>query len=55
MKSNVCGAECVSVVHVLWECSAYSTYRDKFREELKELLRDRYRDFDQLSNIDKIS
>ena len=44
--------ECDSVVHVLWECSAFSICQDNFREELKELLGDRYKDFDQLSNTD---
>ena len=23
-ESNVCGAECETVVYVLWECSAYA-------------------------------
>ena len=31
------GAECESVVHVLWECSSYSTCRDNFQEALKQL------------------
>ena len=31
-------AECESVVHVLWECSSYSTCRDNFQEALKQLL-----------------
>ena len=35
---NLCGAECESVVHVLWECSSYSTCRDNFQEALKQLL-----------------
>ena len=26
-KCTLCGAECESVVHVLWECSAYSSSR----------------------------
>ena len=29
-----CGAECESVVHVLWECSTYSTCKDNFQEVL---------------------
>ena len=28
---TLCGAECESVVHVLWECSSYSTCRDNFQ------------------------
>ena len=27
-----------SVVHVLWECSSYSTCRNNFQEALKQLL-----------------
>ena len=34
----LCGAECESVVHVLWECSAYSNIRATFVEKLRELL-----------------
>ena len=26
-ECTLCGAECESVVHVLWECSAYSSSR----------------------------
>ena len=35
-----CGAECESVVHVLWECSACSSIRVTFVEKLRELLGD---------------
>ena len=35
------GAECESIVHVLWECSAYSNIRGIFVEKVKELLRNR--------------
>ena len=43
----LCGAECESVVHVLWECSAYSSSssRASFLLRLEELLGDRYADF----------
>ena len=27
IECNLCGAECESVVHVLWECSAYGSCR----------------------------
>ena len=40
----LCGAECESVVHVLWECSAYSSSRASFLLKLEELLGDRYAD-----------
>ena len=33
----LCGAECKSVVHVLWECSTYSNCRDNFQEALKQV------------------
>ena len=35
-----CGAECESVVHVLWECTAYSSSRASCTEKLQELLGD---------------
>ena len=46
-----CGAECESVVHVLWECSAYSNIRGIFVEKFQELLGNRYADFDKLNSI----
>ena len=51
----MCGAECESVVHVLWECTAYSSSRASFTEKLQELLGDSYADFDLLSNVEKTS
>ncbi len=36
--SYVCGDECESVVHVLWECPAYDTIRSTFMEDLDKLL-----------------
>ena len=38
VECTLCGAECKSVVHVLWECSSYSACRDNFQEALKQLL-----------------
>ena len=35
-QSVLCGAECESVVDVLWECSAYSNVRVIFVEKLRE-------------------
>ena len=32
VECTLCGAECESVVHVLWECSSYSTCRISFRK-----------------------
>ena len=37
-ECTLCGAECESVVHVLWECTAYSSSRASFAEKLQELL-----------------
>ena len=53
---TLCGAVCESVVHVLWECTAYySSSRASFTEKLQELLGDSYADFDLLSNVEKMS
>ena len=55
MYCNLCGVECESVVHVLWECSAYSSSRASFMVKLQELLGDRYADFEPLNSIEKTS
>ena len=55
LECTLCGAECESVVHVLWECTAYSSSRASFREKLQELLGDSYTNFDLLSNVEKTS
>ena len=55
LERTLCGAECESVVHVLWECTAYSSSRASFMEKLQELLGDSYADFDLLSNVEKTS
>ena len=55
MECTLCGAECESVVHVLWECTAYSSSRASFTEKLQELLGDSYANFDLLSNVEKTS
>ena len=34
LECTLCGAECESVVHVLWECTAYSSSRASFTEKL---------------------
>ena len=47
----LCGAECESVVNVLWECSAYSNNRGTFVEKLWELLGNGYAEFDKLNSI----
>ena len=52
VECTLCGAEGVSVVHVLWECLAY---RLTFLEKLQELLGDKYIDFDSLNDLEKTS
>ena len=55
LECTLCGAECESVVHVLWECTAYRSSRASFTEKLQELLGDSYANFDLLSNVEKTS
>ena len=55
MECTLCGAECESIVHVLWECSAYSSSRASFLLKLEELLGDRYADFEALNSVEKTS
>ena len=50
LECTLCGAECESVVHVLWKCSAYSSSRASFLLKLEELLGDRYADFEVLNS-----
>ena len=44
VESSICGAECESVVHVLWECPAYtyicSSCKEAFKAKVKELIGD---------------
>ena len=54
-KCTLCGAECENVVHVLWECSTYSSSRASFMVMLEELLGDRYADFEALNSVEKTS
>ena len=55
LECTLCGAECESVVHVLWECSAYSSRRASFLLKLEELLGDSYADFEVLNSVEKTS
>ena len=47
----LCGAECESVVHVLWECLVYSNIRGIFVEKLQDILGHQYAD--SLNSIEK--
>ena len=42
-------------MHVLWECSAYSSSRASFLLKFEELLGDRYADFEALNSVEKTS
>ena len=44
MGQNVC------VIHVLWECPAYSSCKEAFKAKVKELIGD---SIEQLSDIDE--
>ena len=46
VECTLCGAECESVVHVLWECSSYST---------GQLLGASYAEFEMLSTVENTS
>ena len=43
------------MVHVLWECSRYSTCRDNFQKALKQLLGARYAEVETFSAVEKTS
>ena len=55
MVCTLCGAECESVVHVLWEYSTYNNCRDNSQEVLKQLLGARYAEFKRPSTVEKTS
>ena len=55
VECTLCGAECKSVVNVLWECPAYSNYRLTYVKKLQELLGDKYIDLDSLNYLEKTS
>ena len=50
-ECGLCGDECESVVHVLWECPAYKDSREEFRPTLGEA----FKDFEALDNIERAS
>ena len=51
----LCGNECESVSHVLWECSAYSNSRADFLLKLQEKLGNGFERFDALDSVGKSS
>ena len=51
----LCGDECESVVHVLWECPAYKDGREEFMIKLRSTVREVFIDFEALDNIERAS
>ena len=51
----LCGNECESVVHVLWECPAYKDSREEFMIKLRSTLGEAFKDFEALENIERAS
>ena len=51
----LCGDECESVVHVLWECPAYKDSREEFMIKLRSTLGEAFKYFEALDNIERAS
>ena len=51
----LCGDECESVSHTLWDCSAYTSIRAQFLQKLKAILGGSYARFEAMSSLDKSS
>ena len=51
----LCGDECESVVHVLWECPVYKDKRKGFMVKRRAILGEAFKDFEALDNIEKAS
>ena len=51
----LCGDECESVSHTLWDCSAYTSIRAQFLVKLKASLGGSYARFETMSSLDKSS
>ena len=51
----LCGDECDSVVHVLWECPVYKDKMEGFMVKLRAILGEAFKDFEALDNIEKAS
>ena len=50
-ECGLCGNECESVSHVLWECSAYSSCRADFLLKIQEKLGNGFECFDGLDSL----
>ena len=44
----LCGIECESIVHVLWECPAYKDSRNEFMVKLRATLGEAFKDFEAI-------
>ena len=51
----LCGDECESVAHVLWDCPAYEMIRISFMEKLSDLLGVKFPEFLSLNSAEKTS
>ena len=51
----LCGDECESVVHVLWECPAYKDSREEFMVNLRATFGVVFKDFGALDSIERAS
>ena len=51
-KSVLCGDECESVSHTLWDCSAYRSIRSQFLLKLKASLGGSYARFEAMSSLE---
>lgn len=52
-ECELCGNECESVSHVLWECPAYGRSRAEFLSKLEETIGSDYEHFNSLDNLGK--
>ena len=52
-ECGLCGDECESVSHVLWECPAYWDIRVNFLQSLEDSLGDKYEHFKTLDSLEK--
>ena len=52
-ECDLCGDECESVSHVLWECPAYCDIRSDFLEAFNDSLGETYESFESLDRMGK--
>ena len=50
----LCGDECESVSHVLWECPAYNICRSDFTAKLQDFLGEGFQDFQSLDSQESL-